>query len=164
MKPTFLIPLAALAATASPAPAAAQLASISYETTPCFGFCPIYRVTVNADGRGVFDGGRHSQVQGERRFRITRAQFRAFVARLAPARPRRGDISYDHATRCQGAGPPPTDQPSIIVTWTERRRHQTLRFYTGCRNERVRRALDGARGLLPIERLINPPRRDGGRG
>ena len=163
MKRIALIPVAALAAGFA-TPAAAQLTSISYETTPCFGFCPIYRVTVNADGSGLFEGRQHSAFQGQRRFRIPRAQFRAFVARLAPARPLRGDISYDDATRCQGAGRPPTDHPSIIVTWTERRREQTLRFYTGCRNERVRRALDGARGLLPIERLINPPRRDGGHG
>ena len=163
MKRIVLIPVAALAAGIA-SPATAQVTSVSYETTPCFGFCPIYRVTVNADGSGLFEGRRHSQVQGERRFRITRAQFRAFVARLAPARPPRGDISYDDATRCQGAGRPPTDHPSIIVTWTEGRRQQTLRFYTGCRNESVRRALDEARRLLPIERLINPPRRDGGHG
>lgn len=163
MKKIVLIPVAALAAGIA-SPAAAQVTSISYETTPCFGFCPVYRVTVNADGSGLFEGLRHSQVQGERRFRITRARFRAFVARLATARPARGDISYDHATRCQGAGPPPTDMPSIIVTWTEGRRRQTLRYYGGCNVPRVRRALDEARGLLPIERWINPPRRDGGHG
>ena len=164
MKRLWIVPFAILAATAGPAPAAAQVTSISYETTPCFGFCPIYRVTVRADGSGLFEGGRHSQVQGERRFRISRARFRAFVARLAPTRPARGDISYDRSTRCQGAGAPPTDHPGIIVTWTEGRRRQTLHFYTGCRNPDIRRALDEARRLLPIERLINPPRRDGGRG
>lgn len=163
MKRIVLIPVAVFAAGFA-SPAAAQVTSISYETTPCFGFCPIYRVTVNADGSGLFEGRRHSAFQGQRRFRITPAQFRAFVARLAPARPARGDIVYDRGTSCQGAGPPPTDHPSIIVTWTEARRRQTLHFYTGCRNPAIRRALDEARGLLPIERLINPPRRDGGRG
>ena len=164
MNRNLLLPVAALAAAALPSPAAAQVTSISYETTPCFGFCPIYRVTVNADGSGLFEGRRHSQAQGQRRFRITPAQFRAFVARLAPARPPRGDITYDRGTSCQGAGPPPTDHPSIIVTWTEARRRQRLDFYTGCRNPDIRRALDDARRLLPIERWINPPRRDGGDG
>lgn len=163
MRPMHLLPLAALAA-AQPVPAAAQVTSISYETTACFGYCPIYRVTVSADGSGLFEGRRFSAFQGQRRFRITPAQFRAFAARLGPARPARGDIVYDRGTSCQGAGPPPTDHPSIIVTWVEPRRRQTLHFYTGCRNPDIRRALDEARSLLPIERLINPPRRDGGRG
>lgn len=164
MNRILLPPVAALAAAAFPSPATAQVTSISYETTPCFGYCPIYRVTVNADGSGQFEGRRHSAFQGQRRFRITPAQFRAFVARLAPARPARGDIVYDRATRCQGAGPPPTDHPNIIVTWTEGRRRQRLDFYTGCRNPGIRSALEEARRLLPIERWINPPRRDGGRG
>jgi hypothetical protein len=163
MRHVYLLPVAVLAA-ALPAPAAAQLTSISYETTACFGYCPIYRVTVNADGGGLFEGRRFSAFQGQRRFRISPAQFRAFAARLAPVRPARGDIVYDRETRCQGAGPPPTDHPSIIVTWIETRRRQTLHFYTGCRNPEILRALGEARGLLPIERLINPPRRDGGRG
>jgi hypothetical protein len=159
-----LICLAALAGAALSAPASAQVTSISYETTPCFGFCPIYRATVNADGSGLFEGREHSRVQGERRFRITRAQFRALVARLAPVRPARGDISYDDANRCQGAGRPPTDSSSVHISWTEGRRTQTLRFYTGCRNPQVRRALDEARRLLPIEAWVNPPRRDRGHG
>jgi len=156
--------LLAAAALLPATPAAAQVSSISYETTPCFGFCPVYRVTVNADGSGLFEGRQHSRVQGQRRFRITRAQYRAFVARLAPARPARGDITYDHATRCQGTGVPPTDGASINIVWTEGRRRQSLHYYTGCSVARVERALSEARRLLPIERWINPPRRDGGRG
>ena len=54
MKRLWIVPFAILAPTASPAPAAAQVTSISYEATPCFGFCPIYRVTVRADGSGLF--------------------------------------------------------------------------------------------------------------
>jgi hypothetical protein len=149
MRHLYFLPVAALAA-ALPAPAAAQVTTISYETTACFGYCPIYRVMVNADGSGLFEGRRFSAFQGQRRFRITPAQFRAFVARLAPARPARGDIVYDRGTSCQGAGSPPTDHPSIIVTWTEARRRQTLNFYTGCRNPGIRRALEEAPRLLPI--------------
>jgi hypothetical protein len=147
--------LALFAATAGAPSLAAQPASIGYETTPCFGRCPVYRITVNANGRGVFEGIHHNPVQGRRNFRITPAQYRAFVQRLAPLRPARGSIAYDQATRCQGAGMPPTDNASIVVRWTDRARPgQTLRFYLGCPNRQIRRTLEDARRLLPLAPFI----------
>ena len=153
-----LLALAAMAVLAAPA------VTITYETTPCFGYCPVYRVTVNSDGSGVFEGMAHSRVQGVRRFRITHGQFRAFVARLAPARPARGNISYGYDDRCQGAGAPPTDGASINVVWNEGGRRQRLHYYTGCSAPQVQRALFEAPGLLPIGQWINPPRPDDGHG
>ncbi|HEY0326511.1 MAG TPA: DUF6438 domain-containing protein, partial [Allosphingosinicella sp.] len=40
--------------------------SISYETGPCFGACPVYRVTVSPDGTGTVEGRRVTAVTGER--------------------------------------------------------------------------------------------------
>ena len=58
--------------------------SITYETGPCFGACPVYSVTVRPDGTGVFDGKRFTAVSGVRAFTLTKAQYDAFAARLAP--------------------------------------------------------------------------------
>ena len=59
-------------------------ARISYSPHHCFGPCPTYSVLVGADGEGIFFGAAHTAVAGERRFRVTGEQFRAFAARLAP--------------------------------------------------------------------------------
>jgi hypothetical protein len=128
--------------------------SIRYEATACFGYCPVFVVDVDRDGRGVFDGRRHTAVRGIRRFRMTRAQFTAFASKLAPVRPAGGDIRYDYDTKCKGAGVPVTDGPSTNVTWREGRTSQSLHFYSGCPQRPVYQRLSQAAKLLPIEAFI----------
>ncbi|ATY32609.1 DUF6438 domain-containing protein [Sphingomonas psychrotolerans] len=131
--------------------------SIRYETGPCFGRCPVYSVTVRPDGSGVFDGKRFTAVTGERSFTLSRAQYEAFAARLAPYRPASGEVRYAHGeANCTNA---PTDMPSVDVRWTRAiGDSQGLYFYLGCRrgNEAVAEALGGAVELLPIEPMIGP--------
>lgn len=139
-----------LAATAYAQP---RVETISYVTSPCFGRCPVYRVTIATDGTGLFEGVSFTAVQGRRDFRITRAQYDAFAARLAPYRPRgQVEITYGHP-RCRT---PATDHPSVMVGWTGGR-YDRLSFYYGCRdagNAAMARALQSAPGLLPIGDLI----------
>ena len=157
MKTATLL-LAAAAAMLPATPLSAQRAateSISYETGPCFGFCPIYRVTVRADGSGLYEGIRHVAVRGQRRFRITGAQYRAFARHLQPLRPARGDIRYRGNSNC---GPEATDMPSVDVTWQRGRARQSLHFYYGCQRPRAQaETLRRAPALLPIGAWIARP-------
>lgn len=148
-----LLPLLAVLGAAVPP---SEPDSIRYETEPCFGFCPVFAVTVNRDGQGMFEGRQHTAVKGSRRFRMTRAQFRAFASKLAPLRPARGSIRYDHGTRCQGGGVPPTDGASTDVSWREGAASQSLHFYEGCPQRPIGLRLRQARALLPINHLIGP--------
>ncbi len=159
MKKALLI-LAALGAS----PAAAQPArhgapeSISYQTGACFGTCPIYIVTVRSDGTGTFEGVNFTAVRGRRDFRVSPAQYRAFVAHLAPVRPAHGSIDYNGPPRCQSMA---TDLPSATILWTGRRGTQRLHYYYGCDMEKHRalaRRLSHAPGLLPIGDFIGPRR------
>jgi hypothetical protein len=129
--------------------------SISYETGPCFGACPVYAVTVQPDGTGIFTGKRFTAVTGERRFTLSRAQYEAFAARLAPYRPATGEVRYSHGeANCANA---PTDMPSIDIRWTRAiGDSQGLYFYIGCRrgNEAMAEALGGAVELLPVQEFI----------
>ncbi|AQR73942.1 DUF6438 domain-containing protein [Sphingomonas sp. LM7] len=131
--------------------------SISYETGPCFGRCPVYAVTVRPDGSGVFEGKNFTAVTGERSFRLTRAEYDAFAAKLAPYRPATGEIRYTpDEPRCGSA---PTDMPSVEVIWTRAiGDSQKLHFYYGCRrdNAAIADALGHAAELLPIQALIGP--------
>ena len=137
--------------------AEAGLQSISYETGRCFGACPVYRVTVNADGSGVFEGRRFTSVEGERAFTLTADQFRAFAAQLAPVRPASGTVSYDPAHCTQVA----TDLPGVNIEWRDAgAAPQQLYFYYGCdmeKNRAMAQRLERAPELLPIGSFIRPP-------
>jgi hypothetical protein len=128
--------------------------SISYETGPCFGACPVYVVTVHADGSGTFEGKRFTAVSGQRGFRSDPDQYRAFADRLAPLRPNSGTVRYSGAPLCRAMA---TDLPSVDVKWRSRGREQELYFYYGCDMEGKRaisERLGSAPDLLPIASFI----------
>ncbi len=145
-------------ATTAGAAADGGVASIAYETEPCFGACPVYRVTVSRDGSGLFEGRRFTAVTGERRFSVTPARYRAFARHLAPLRPAAGDRSYSG----EACGMMATDLPSANVTWRAAGgAEQRLHFYYGCdmeRNRPIADRLTAAPGLLPIGDYIGTPR------
>lgn len=157
MKNITGIAIAALAVSGCATTPGASVAteSIVYETGPCFGACPVYRVTVGSDGRGLFEGMRFTPTTGESRFTISPEQYRAFARHLAPLRPAQGDRSYA-GEACERTA---TDLPSADVTWrTSGGEAQHLHFYFGCdmeRNRAIAERLRTAPDLLPIEALIS---------
>lgn len=138
------------------APIGIERDSISYETGPCFGACPVYSVTVHPDGTGRFVGKRFTAVEGERSFTLTPAQYAAFEARLASYRPESGQKRYSPGSpSCASVA---TDMPSVNVTWTRAiGDSQQLYFYFGCdmeKNRAMADALGSAPDVLPLEPLI----------
>ena len=124
--------------------------SISFETGPCFGACPVYTVTVYSDGRGLFEGRRFTAVDERRDFRITPAEYRAFARHLEPLRPASGSVRYSGEACAMMA----TDLPSADVKWRSRGgAGQELYFYFGCdmeKNRAIAERLRKAPDLLPI--------------
>lgn len=159
MKSIGLILATALAAmpACAAAPPSTPVQTISYETGPCFGRCPVYRFHVNSDGRGSFEGIRFTAVSGPRPFRATVAQYRAFARQLEPVRPERGSVRYE-GRACRSMA---TDLPSTEVIWRSRRGTQSLYFYHGCdmqRNRALAERLNAAPALLGIGDFIRPAR------
>jgi hypothetical protein len=153
-----LTALAALGACVTPAsggPASGQVESVAYETGPCFGACPVYRLVVNADGSGVFEGRRFTSVTGQRNFRVTPGQYRDFVRRLEPLRPASGIVRYRGRPLCEMMA---TDLPSTDVKWRPAvGREQQLYFYHGCdmeKNRPIAERLDRAIEALPVKQFI----------
>lgn len=136
------------------APIPIEADSISYETGPCFGACPVYKVTVRPDGTGLFEGRRFTAVTGARRFMLTPAQYRAFAAQLEPLHPRQGNVRLAG----EACGTMATDMPSVEVVWTSQiGSSETYYLYFGCDMEKNRPAADRLRAappLLPIADLI----------
>ena len=148
--------LAGLPAAAATRPAT-PVQTITYEAGPCFGRCPVYRVTINSDGTGSFEGIRFTAASGRRPFHATRAQYEAFARQLEPIRPSRGEVRYE-GRACRSMA---TDLPSVAVTWRSRRGTQSLYFYYGCdmqRNRALAKRLNAAPALLPIGDFIRPVR------
>ena len=130
--------------------------SITYETGPCFGACPVYSVTVRPDGSGMFTGKNFTAVTGTRAFKLTPDQYRAFAAKLAPYRPESGEVRISHGDpRCTQVA---TDLPSVDILWTRAiGDSQRLYYYFGCdmdKNAAMAEALGNAAEELPIEELV----------
>ena len=106
---------------------------VYFETTPCFGSCPIFSLTVHADGTGVYEGGQFVKTKGRHEFVASPAQVRAFFDRIRPFRPN-GEQRYGYDS-CPG--PLATDSPSVNVRWTNGARTDALDWYLGCRVERL---------------------------
>jgi hypothetical protein len=142
------------------ADARGRVGVITYETQACHGFCPVYRLTVRSDGRGVFEGVQHTAVTGTRSFRVTPAQWRAFRRRLQADHP----VGTVDLTGPDGCGSRfATDLPGVVVRWSGAERPAMLRVNYGCdaqSHARLFRALRSAPDVLPVAALIG---RNGGR-
>lgn len=130
--------------------------TIIYQLTRCYGRCPAYKVTLGPDGQGIFSGEANTGTVGDRRFRASLDQARAFAAALRKVRPT-SERLVEPGRR--GCGEAPTDQPSIDVRWQGVEVAAHLRIYTGCRSKAARKLADTLRAapaLLPIADLIGP--------
>jgi hypothetical protein len=130
---------------------------IRYEAGPCPILCPVYRVTVGADGKGLFEGMRHTAAAGRHRFAVPAETFSAFVAALEPVRPKEGLSPYDSRRGCVTKA---EGLPSARISWRGRTgARQALLYDFGCnakRNRAVSDRIGQAPTLLPIAALIGP--------
>ncbi|PCD01583.1 hypothetical protein COC42_15745 [Sphingomonas spermidinifaciens] len=131
--------------------------AVTYSTAPCFGFCPVYSVTMTPEGEGVFTGQRHVAATGERRFSVDRATAARFIEHLGAVKPVAGDRRIEMGS--PDCGVAPTDMPSIDVRWDANTgaAPQSLHLYLGCRSDeanRVRAVLEAAPALLPIDAFV----------
>jgi hypothetical protein len=133
------------------------LETITYETGACYGRCPVFRIVVNNKGDGLFTGVRFTAVRGERRFKITPAQFQKFKSALDPYLRFPFEDRYEPGQpSCKDAV---TDMPSVDIKYTLSDRPGTahLTFYYGCDPEKYRpmaEALSNAPNNLLIADLI----------
>lgn len=127
--------------------------SVSFETTPCFGSCPVFSMTIDANGKGTYEGGRFVKVKGRHEFTASPEQVRAFFERIGAFRPQ-GEKHYDYGN-CPVAVS--TDSPSVNVTWNSAGGADALYWYLGCRVESLNAIepdLYNAWKELPLDDLV----------
>lgn len=108
--------------------AIAETRAISVSVGPCFGFCPVYDVTVGSDGLVSFEGFRHVAAVGRRQRRADPARFAAVASRLARFRPAASDLQEVCESRI-------SDLPSVTITWRDALGGEVVRRHDqGCRS------------------------------
>lgn len=105
--------------------------SVGYSVGPCFGFCPVYSVTVTPDGHVAFNGERHTALLGAKETHAGAGGYRAAVKALAAYRPATGATEH---TTCEAQA---SDQQHYRIVWTDEDGTQTVLMHDrGCRSAR----------------------------
>ncbi|MGF7146763.1 streptogramin lyase [Sphingomonas zeicaulis] len=125
----------------TPAPAAGETIAVS--VGPCFGFCPVYQVSIAPDGAVTFTGERHTEVIGERKATAGAATYEAVAHDLAPFRPADGTTAR---VDCEAAI---TDTSTYTITWTDASGRQTVATHQSRCSGGPGKALDAVLGRLP---------------
>ena len=154
MRIVALIALGLLASCSDERPRQAQTPqSVDFETTPCFGSCPVFKVRLFSDGKGEYEGGRFVAQKGTHAFTATPEQVQAFFDRLRPFRPQ-GAVRHDMG-HC--AVPAHTDASSIDVRWRGPAGEDSLHWNFGCRDPKlsaIQPNLQDAWQELPLDDLV----------
>jgi hypothetical protein len=145
---------AAFAHPSSP-PERAAIRDIVVDADGCGGACPAFKVTADASGKVVLEGG-HSRVSGVRRFSISPAEVRRAFAYLEPIRPAGKAISYaPHTPLCEKDA---KDRGMLAVKWEYTDgTQQELYFNYGCakaENSFVLQRLRAVPALLKISAYV----------
>jgi hypothetical protein len=92
---------------------------------PCFGFCPVYEVTVLPDGTIDFTGQRHTAVLGDRHGSMDAASYRRLMTDLSAFRPATGTTAQ---IECDAAI---SDTPTYTITWGGADGRKTIATHQG---------------------------------
>jgi len=99
-------------------PSTSQNVALTLERTACFGFCPMYKLTVYGNGKVVYEGKRFVKVTGTRTTTISQAAVRKLVSEFQ-------QINYFRLPDSYAAGH--TDAPYVITSLTMGKKQKTVR-------------------------------------
>ena len=98
-------------------------AVITLERGPCFGACPVYRLTVYGDGRVIYEGIRFVSVEGTRTATISEDKVRQLVGKFYAIDYFSLNDEYTHVNA--------TDMPSATTSITIGGKIKTIIHYHG---------------------------------
>jgi acetamidase/formamidase len=113
--------------------------AITMERGPCFGTCPIYKVTIVADGTVTFTGTNFVKTKGTATGRVKPEDFRMLVSEFEKLKYFSLDDKYEPGT--PGCGTAATDMPYVRTSIQLNGKAKGVSHYHGCRNSEVLEAL-----------------------
>lgn len=106
---------------------------VTLERTPCFGACPVYKLTIFSNGTVIYEGKQNVRRPGKATGRISQERLQELIADFM-------NIDYfnlhdEYVPGTEGCPKAATDQPSAITSLTRTRdgKSKTIRHYHGCR-------------------------------
>ena len=125
-------------------PRTSGVTEITLERTPCFGTCPVYKVTLQNDGTVIFEGKEYVKEAGRRSGKISAKQFQQLVAKVEQIGFFTLNDEYLTKKNADGSETRITDMPSRITT-----------VKRGPESKRVRNYFGGPDSLKELEELID---------
>lgn len=117
---------------------------ITLERTECFGFCPVYKLTITADGSVVFEGRRFVKQEGVTISSVSPERLKQLMAEFD--RVKFFSLEDDYSETRLSC---PTDQPSAITSIRINGKSKTINHYLGCLEPKV------PKGLTELENKID---------
>ena len=93
---------------------------VTLERTACFGFCPMYKLTIYGDGRVVYEGNRFVKITGTKTTRISPMKARQLMLEFQRIQ------YFNLQDRYEGG---PTDAPSAITSFQMGPKFKTVYHY-----------------------------------
>ncbi|HEX2691137.1 MAG TPA: DUF6438 domain-containing protein [Kofleriaceae bacterium] len=134
----------------SPSPRHEPLATL--ERTPCFGFCPVYKVTIFRDGIVDYEGIRFVKTQGHATGHLDAGQ----LVQLRALFQQNGYLQLASSYQ----RPDVTDLPSVYTSYSPAPdQTKSIRHYLGDRSapEALTRVEEGIDRIVNIEQWIGTP-------
>lgn len=108
---------------------------ITLRRTECFGTCPVYKLTIFADGKVLYEGIRHVKKKGKAGSRISRAKLDGLIEEFDNVYYFNLRDAYTPGTdACRQSV---TDMPSAVTSLTRNGKSKTINHYHGCRGADV---------------------------
>lgn len=110
--------------------------------TACFGACPVYELTISADGTVVFEGKRFVGTEGTAKSQLGKAELLELIKEFERINYFLLDDAYTQGSK--GCPQVATDSPSAITSITINGKYKSVHHYYGC---------SGAKALEDLTRL-----------
>ncbi len=104
--------------------------SLRIKTTACFGKCPIYNLTIQPNGKTIFEGIQDTKVKGKAESNLTQEKMNALIDEIDKADFFSFKVSYEY-----DSGNCPvffSDAPSIVISVALRGKEKTISHNYGC--------------------------------
>jgi hypothetical protein len=108
---------------------------ITLERTSCYGTCPIYKITISADGNVSYEGRRFVKKTGTAKSVISQEQIRELLAAFEEIK--FFELRSQYAEREDGCKEWWTDMPSAITSISSNGKSKSVKHYYGCQGLKV---------------------------
>ena len=107
---------------------------ITLMRTDCYGGCSTYSLTINADGKVIYNGGREVKQKGKVESRISQEKLKELIAAFKEINYFDLKSRYDYGV--EGCPQYSYDQPSAITSLTLNGKEKTVNHSYGCRGSK----------------------------